>query len=189
MKTSRKLAWIAGAVLLLSGSCTCGGLYLGYRLWYTPPVFALEQDAKVTRVVDGDTVVISIGGQEAKIRLMGMDTPETVDPRKPEQCFGEQAKEETQRLTGQHVRVEFIPLEWPPVTRDRYNRVLAYIFTEKEGNFNEYLVRKGYAHEYTFKGHYKYQDEFRSAQADAKLNKRGMWEENACQLESARPKR
>jgi micrococcal nuclease len=189
MTTFRKILWIAAAVLLLMASSAGGGLYLGHRLWYAPPVFALEQDATVTRVVDGDTVVVSIDGKEAKLRLMGMDTPETVDPRKSSQCFGEQAKDETKRLEGHHVRVEFIPLEWPPVARDRYNRVLAYIFTEEEGNFNEWLVRKGFAHEYTFKGHYKYQGEFRAAQAEAQRNKLGMWEENACQLESARPPR
>src|SRR4051812_19756968 len=79
--------------------------------------------ARVTRVVDGDTLVVAVDGHDEKVRLIGIDTPETVDPRKPVQCFGKEASRRMSELLppGSEVR-----LERDAELRDRYGRLLAY---------------------------------------------------------------
>ena len=96
--------------------------------------------AVVNRIVDGDTIHVTFHGQDLDVRLIGIDTPETVDPSQPVQCFGEQASRLTHRsLTGRTVRLEF------DVERhDRYGRTLAYVWLDGH-LFNRRLVAGGYA--------------------------------------------
>jgi len=94
------------------------------------------------RVIDGDTVELE--GSET-VRLIGVDTPETVDPRKPVQRFGREACEFTRRLVeGKAVRLEF-DLE----KEDKYHRTLAYIFLADETFVNAEIIRQGYGFAYT----------------------------------------
>jgi micrococcal nuclease len=109
--------------------------------WYTGGRTAARLPATVIRVVDGDTIVarLRIGGVE-KIRLLGADTPEVVDPRKPVQCFGHEASAFTKsRLTGRHVSLE---LDAEP--RDKYGRLLAYVIVDGH-RYNDELLERGYA--------------------------------------------
>jgi micrococcal nuclease len=125
----------------------------------------------VTDVVDGDTVHVGRGWRRATVRLIGVDAPETVHPEKPVQLYGPEASEFTGKtLTGKWVRLEFEPRD----QIDVYGRLLAYIFLEDGTLFNLELVRHGYARAYT-RFPFRYQDEFRLAQIEARNAGRGLW--------------
>jgi endonuclease YncB( thermonuclease family) len=129
-----------------------------------------DTNANVTRVVDGDTIKATFQGALLTVRLIGVDTPETVHPSEPVECFGPAAsKYTTQALEGERVRLEF------DVERlDQYGRTLAYVWLG-ERLFNEKLVRDGYANVSTFPPNVKYVDRFRAAQRDARSHDRGLW--------------
>jgi len=132
----------------------------------------------VSSVVDGDTVKINVDGKVQTYRLIGMDTPETVDPRKEVQCFGVEASNKAKELlSGKKVRIETDPTQG---VTDKYNRLLAYIHLENGLFFNKHMIEQGYAHEYTYDIPYKYQVEFKKAQKDAQENKAGLWSPDTC---------
>lgn len=124
----------------------------------------------MTRVVDGDTVIAQVGGEELRVRLIGIDTPETVAPDQPVECFGPAASEFThRRLEGEDVELEF------DVERlDPYGRTLAYVWLGGE-LFNETLVREGYAVVTTFPPDVRYVDRFVAAQRVARERHLGLW--------------
>jgi micrococcal nuclease len=132
----------------------------------------------VVRVVDGDTIVVDQNGKDEKVRFIGVDTPEIVDPRKPLQCFGKEASAETHRLLdGKLVNLGEDPSQG---TLDKYGRTLAYVFLPDGTNVNEALILTGFAHEYTYHLPYKYQAEFKAAERVAREAKRGLWADGAC---------
>lgn len=132
----------------------------------------------VTSVVDGDTIKVNIDGVTKTLRLIGIDTPETVDPRKPVQCFGVEASNRTkQLLLNKKVRLEADPTQGE---LDKYNRLLRYVYLEDGTSFNKKMISDGYAYEYTYNTPYKYQAEFKQAQIDAKNSKLGLWADGAC---------
>ncbi len=132
----------------------------------------------VTSVVDGDTVKVSVNGTVETLRLIGMDTPETVDPRKPVQCFGKEASNKAKELlVGTKVRLEKDPTQGE---LDKYGRTLAYVYREDGLFYNKYMIEQGYAHEYTYNTPYKYQVEFKAAQKSAQENQRGLWSPSTC---------
>ena len=98
--------------------------------------------ARVLRVVDGDTILVAVGGRQERVRYIGVDTPETVKPHTRVQCFGKRASAANHRLVdGREVR-----LVADAEARDRYGRLLAYVYRAGDGLFvNEALVRGGYA--------------------------------------------
>lgn len=134
---------------------------------------------KVQRVIDGDTISVSINGKNETLRLIGMDTPETVDPRKPVQCFGREASTKAKEiLTGKMVRLESDSTQ---SNRDKYQRLLRYVFLEDGTFFNKLMIGDGYAHEYTYQSNpYKYQAEFIKAEKQARENNRGLWSPDSC---------
>ncbi len=135
------------------------------------------REYSVVRVIDGDTVIIEKDGVNETVRLIGLDTPETVDPRTPVQCFGQAASEEAKRmLAGTRVRIETDPSQ---DVRDKYDRLLAYVYVD-EILFNQYMIAYGFGHEYTYNIPYTYQAEFKSAEAAARADKRGLWADDAC---------
>lgn len=139
----------------------------------------------VTKVVDGDTIAISMNGSIETIRFIGIDTPETVDPRKPVQCFGVEASNKTKELlTGKSVYLEY---DSTTGMRDKYDRLLAYIYREDGVFINKYLVENGYAYEYTYNTAYKYQAEFKAAQKSAETAQRGLWASGVCEEEESTP--
>lgn len=112
--------------------------------------------ASVVRVVDGDTIVCDVDGEEIKVRLIGIDTPETVHPEKDVEYFGEEASAyTTEKLDGQDVL-----LEYDVEPTDRYGRDLAYVWLEDGTLFNDQLVLEGYATVATFPPNVKYVDRF-----------------------------
>jgi micrococcal nuclease len=136
---------------------------------------------KVTKVIDGDTINVDVNGKSETIRLIGIDSPETVDPRKPVQCFGKEASDKAKEtLTGKDVSLEIDPTQGE---RDKYNRLLRFVFLEDGTNFNKFMISEGYAHEYTYQSNpYKYQKEFKDAQKSAMENKKGLWADGVCLL-------
>jgi len=121
----------------------------------------------VTRVIDGDTIEIEDG---KKVRYIGIDTPETVDPRKPVQCFGVEASNRNKQLVeGKKVRLEKDVSEI-----DKYGRLLRYVYVD--GVFvNLVLVQEGFAYSYTYPPDIKYQNQFTEAQRLAREQKKGLW--------------
>jgi micrococcal nuclease len=134
------------------------------------------QTARVVRVVDGDTIVVRLGGADERVRYIGVDTPETVKPRTPVQCFGKKASAENHRLVeGRRVRLV------PDVeARDRYGRMLAYVYRASDGLFvNAELVRRGYATPMTIAPNVRYADRFTAWSRKARRAGRGLW--GACE--------
>lgn len=133
---------------------------------------------KVSKVVDGDTLAVEINGQEETLRLIGINTPETVDPRKPVECFGKEASNKAKEILSDKV----VKLEEDPTqgNTDKYNRLLRYVYLEDGTNFNKLMIEEGYAYEYTYNTPYKYQSDFKLAQQKAEKEKRGLWADDAC---------
>lgn len=137
------------------------------------------QKVSVSRIVDGDTIEVNINGNKEKVRLILMDTPETVAPGRPKGFFGTEAKDYTKsRLEGQTVW-----LEKDVQAKDQYQRLLRYVFLDvKNGKgefFNGTLVRGGYARLATFPPNVKYVDQIRTWQTEARNANRGVWKDFA----------
>jgi micrococcal nuclease len=134
----------------------------------------------VTKVVDGDTLKLSMDGKTVTVRLIGLDTPEIVDPRTPVQCFGLEASEKAKEmLKGASVRIE---QDATQSTYDKYGRLLAYVYLKDGTLFNEYMIREGYGHEYTYDAPYKHQREFKAAEMRARAQGKGLWGRGICEL-------
>jgi len=109
--------------------------------WRSDRRVAARFDATVVHDVDGDTIVVSIAGSSEKVRILGADTPETVDPRKPVQCYGPEASAHTKARLPPGTRVS---LETDVETRDKYGRLLAYVYVGGV-RYDDELLRLGYA--------------------------------------------
>jgi len=134
--------------------------------------------APVVRVVDGDTVDVRLDGQVVRLRLIGIDTPEIVDPREPVQCFGREASAKAHELLdGQTVTLE---ADSTQDDVDRYGRRLRYIWLPDGRLFNQEMIGQGYAFEYTYRVPYKYQAEFKQTEREAREAQRGLWSPQTC---------
>jgi len=132
----------------------------------------------VIKVVDGYTIWVDNNGKRQKIRMIGLDTPESVDPRKPVQCFCLEASAQAKTiLGGQSVYLETDPSQ---DSVDRYGRTLAYVWTESGRLFNLDMIADGYAFEYTYDLPYRYQQDFKAAENDARAGESGLWSPGAC---------
>jgi micrococcal nuclease len=151
-----------------------GGLLLRDSLQqaHDAPGPASTSVGRVVRVVDGDTIRVSIGGREERVRYIGVDTPESVKPGTPVQCFAKKASAENKRLVGgQRVRLERDVEE-----RDRYGRLLAYVYPAAGGPMvNESLVRGGYARPLTIPPDVRHAERFRRLADEARKAGRGLW--------------
>ncbi len=136
-------------------------------------VSTTKENAKVIRVIDGDTIKVLINNKEDTVRLIGIDAPETVDPRKPVQCFGKEASDKAEEiLDGKTITLESDSTQGD---RDKYQRLLRFVFLN-DLNFNKFMISEGFAHEYTYKSNpYKYQLEFIAAEKSARENRKGLW--------------
>ncbi|MGQ4664896.1 thermonuclease family protein [Metabacillus halosaccharovorans] len=128
-------------------------------------------DAEVTKVVDGDTLHVMISGKKETIRLLLVDTPETVHPTKQVQPFGPEASNYMkEKLNGEEVQVELGIGE-----RDKYGRLLAYVYHDNQ-MINKLLLEKGLARvAYVFEPNTKYIDEFNEIQKQAQNEQVGIW--------------
>jgi len=136
-------------------------------------------EAQVVKVVDGDTIDVMLNGVKERVRLLGVNTPETVDPRKPVQCFGKEASD----FTKTHLNSATVYLESDPTQgdRDKYDRLLRYINLADGTSFNLQLISEGYAFEYTYDLPYKYQSQFKAAQVKTREGGLGLWKAGVCE--------
>jgi micrococcal nuclease len=140
--------------------------------------------AQVVKVIDGDTIDVSLNGKAARIRIIGIDTPETVDPREPVQCFGREASARTAELvSGKSVQLVADPTQ---DERDRYNRLLRYVEVDGKDLGLE-LIRGGYAHEYTYDVPYQRQAEYKAAYREAREKRDGLWSPTTCNGNTEQP--
>lgn len=179
MWSNTKLLIIASFIIIVTG---LSFLWFGLRpednlqsipIASSSAVVGIEgEKALVTKVVDGDTIVVN---DKTTVRFVGIDTPETVDPRRPVGCFGKEASNETKSLlTGQEVI-----LQKDISDTDKYKRILRYVFLPLENGqilfVNDYLVREGFAQVYTYPPDVKFDEELRQAETEAREAKRGLW--------------
>ena len=129
---------------------------------------------KVLRAIDGDTIEIEQDGKPVTVRLIGVDTPETVHPQKPLEAFGKEASKFTSNL----LKGESVYLEYDRDKTDKYGRTLAFVYRAPDGLFvNLEIIRQGYGHAYT---KYPFDDKlmtlFRAYEKDAREAGRGLWD-------------
>lgn len=132
-----------------------------------------DEKYQVISVLDGDTFEIKFEKSTKTVRMLGIDTPETVDPRKPVQCFGKEASDMTKSLLSHHT-VNLKVDKTQPVT-DKFGRLLAYVYRDDGLFINEYLLKNGFAREYTYGRAYLFQKQFKSLQTVAKKEMIGLW--------------
>ena len=141
--------------------------------------------AEVVRVVDGDTIVVAIGGVDERVRLIGIDTPESVDPRSPVDCFGLEASAAAKALLPEGSEVQLVR---DVEARDRYDRLLAYVYKVDDGTFvNRALAEQGYAEVATFPPNVAHTEELVAAVARARAEGLGLW--GACDPADAERRR
>ena len=134
-----------------------------------PTPSGLEQ-AVVVNVVDGDTIDVLLGGEERRVRYIGVDTPETVDPRRPAGCFGAEASARNREL----VEGKAVGMERDVSEADAFGRLLRYVWLDGR-MVNARLVEEGYATASTYPPDVKYAALFASLQAEAREARRGFW--------------
>lgn len=129
---------------------------------------------QVTHVFDGDTFSVDVESGSETVRVIGIDSPETGEKYTNKECFSKEASAKAVKLLqGEFVRLE---ADSTQANRDKYGRLLRYVFLEDGTFFNQVMIEEGFAEEYTYNdSKYKYQDDFLTAQQQAKENKVGMW--------------
>ncbi len=133
----------------------------------------------VSRIVDGDTIRVIIEDREEVVRLVNINAPESVDPRESVECMGEEASEIMSQLVyGKKVRLEE---DRSQSSRDRYQRLLRFVFLEDGTDVGLEMIRLGYAYSTPYgSSAHKYLDEYELAQEEAIKSKRGLWDLAAC---------
>lgn len=163
----RSLPFVVG--LLALSSCTDAPP--GDRS--APSGAALPANAIVDHVVDGDTVVVTVDDRTETVRLIGIDTPETVKPDAPVECYGPEAAARTHALLPDGTDVRLVRDAEP---RDVYGRLLAYVYRAADGLFvNVDLVAGGYAEPFPFAPNTAFSAEFVAAARTAEAQGRGLW--------------
>ncbi len=179
MKRRNSAALVAGAIALIVAAPAV-------VTWVQSPAMDpsevpargdVETGFVVERVVDGDTLVALRGGERVRVRLLGIDTPETVHPSKPVECFGPEASAfATRELDNQPIALEFDPNQ---PRQDRFDRTLAYVWVSDTNGewsmFNLRALQEGFAERYRSSGDLLWQSEFGSAERDAQLADLGLW--------------
>lgn len=142
---------------------------------------SLNIRARVVHVIDGDTIKILTPDGEDIVRLIGIDSPETVDPRKSVQCFGHEASYEMSQLVfGKSI---FLEADTTQGDRDKYGRLLRFVFLDDGTDINKEMIEMGYAFEYTYNLPYKYRDSYAAAEKYARANRLGLWNSQYCGVE------
>ncbi|HEY4280585.1 MAG TPA: thermonuclease family protein [Conexibacter sp.] len=176
MTWPRALPWIA---LLIAAGLVVGGV--GLPSWLgggdSPLRPGATVRAQVERVVDGDTVAVTVDGREERVRYIGIDTPETVKPNTPVQCFGPTAHALNERLLAASDGA--VTLRFDHELRDRYDRLLAYVYRDGDGLFvNARLISDGAARTLEIAPNTTHASELAQLQTSARAAGRGLW--SAC---------
>ncbi|MDP3733546.1 MAG: thermonuclease family protein [Candidatus Daviesbacteria bacterium] len=149
-------------------------LWFGFNTKQNNEIALAPSGVLVTKVIDGDTIDIE-GGK--RVRLLGVDTPETKDPRKPVQCFGKEASNKTREL----LEGKRVILEKDITDQDKYGRLLRFVYLPLEDGTmlfaNDYLIREGYGQVLTIPPDVKFAEQFLEAQKQARIEKKGLWQQ------------
>jgi len=133
----------------------------------------LTPNATVERIVDGDTLIADVGGQRERVRLLGIDTPESVAQNRPDQCYGEESSNYLEALLPEGSQITLILDE---EVRDQYDRLLAYVIRSSDELFvNLDLLEQGYAGVLIYDPNNFYESLFRDAERTAADNGLGLW--------------
>lgn len=146
--------------------------------YWGPPPTSSESTARVTNVVDGDTFDVVQNGETIRIRLIGVNTPETVDPRKPVECFGKEASERAKELLMN--KTVLLSGDATQGVQDKYGRSLRYVQLPDGTDAGFALISDGFAYEYTYDAPYERQMAYKKAEAAAREHGRGLWQDDAC---------
>ena len=133
----------------------------------------IKEGVVFSRVIDGDTIEVSSNGAKIVVRIIGINTPETVDPRKEVECFGQEASDFAKNYfkSATELRLEADPSQ---ARSDRYGRWLRYVFVDDK-DYGLDAISHGYAYEYTYDGEYRYQATYKQAQQQAQATAQGLW--------------
>jgi micrococcal nuclease len=163
MGSAKRMLWFVATTALVGSVCSA----------CRPTRADHDGAAVVTHVVDGDTIDVRIDGRNERVRLIGIDTPETKKPNTPIQCFGPEASLFTSRLLAPGTRVR---LERDRVGRDDYGRLLAYIYLAADNEFvNLDIIERGYARPLSIPPNTAHAAEFARAALDAEHADIGLW--------------
>jgi micrococcal nuclease len=166
-----RVAALLAAALLAAGALTFAPGCALRR--HDPAGAAPAGSATVVSDVDGDTITVRLAGHEERVRLLGIDTPETKDPRKPVQCFGHEASQHTAALLPPGTKVRLVR---DVEARDRYGRLLAYVYRASDGLFvNLDLAEQGFASLLTYPPNVAHEPELAAAVAHARAADLGLW--------------
>jgi endonuclease YncB( thermonuclease family) len=134
---------------------------------------------EVTSITDGDTIKVLINDKTETIRLVNVNTPETVDPRRPVECMGKEASEKmTQLVTGKKVSLE---IDETQTDRDRYDRLLRFVFMEDGTDVGLEMIKQGFAESSPYgNSPHKYLEEYKTAQSQAQEQQLGLWNSTVC---------
>ena len=169
------LAVVAAALLTACGGSSSSDVELQAGVQHGP--------YDVVRVVDGDTIRVDRDGEEIVVRLIGINTPETVAPNRPVECFGPEASARTKELVeGKRVWLEYDEVSG---LTDKYDRTLAYVWVSPEVMLNEELVREGFAEQYVYSEGARFEAEIGVAEREAQSVAAGLW--SACPPASCAP--
>jgi micrococcal nuclease len=139
--------------------------------WWSGGRVAERFDAMVVHVVDGDTIVVEVADRTETVRILGADTPETVDRRKPVQCYGPEASAHTKARLAPGTRVS---LETDAEARDKYGRLLAYVYVDG-ARYDDELLRLGFARLLIIPPNGVHARAMLKAELDARAAGRGLW--------------
>jgi micrococcal nuclease len=165
----KHLSWVSIAITIFI-------LLAQHYSWFSTATKKVETAQpglySVSRFVDGDTIVVNMNGKDETLRFIGVDTPETHKPNTPVQCYGPAASAFTKNIIGTNkVRLALDP---ESTNRDRYNRLLRYVYLPDGTLVNLKLVQEGYGFYYPYFPFTK-SDEFSKAQDAAKAANKGVW--------------
>lgn len=139
------------------------------------------ESAVIVKVVDGDTITVNLNGQKQTIRIIGINTPETVDPRRGVECFGRQASDRAKEYFKSKNYVVWLEKDNSQGEYDKYQRLLRYVFTDNGTiDYGLGMILEGYAYEYTYDTPYKYQTAYKNAQKNSEEKGLGLWADESC---------
>lgn len=189
IRKKNMVKWVSGVIIitiaLLLGVLQKEDLYarFGAENKIATSHSILEEDLNTTenivclveRVVDGDTFEIRYQNKKEKVRLIGIDTPESVHPDASKNSdYGKKASDYMKEL----IEGKRVTLEWDTQVRDKYGRLLAYVYLENGEMVNSLLLKQGYAQIATYPPNVKYVEMFTQLQKEARQNEKGFWKEN-----------
>ncbi len=145
---------------------------IGYFIPHKPIIKETPVLYKIMEVIDGDTIKVRINNQLEIVRLLGINTPEISNPYKPEECYGEEASKRTKELLES--KEVYLISDHQSLDKDKYGRLLRYIFLPNGELINATLIQKGYAFNYIYEP-FQFMKQFDYLEKQAKENKIGLW--------------